>query len=48
MFLRIDAGLTLDCMLTSFTIRQNDPVAPPHVNLREDERLPVAATVHEA
>jgi len=29
MFLRIDAGLTLDCRLTSFTIRRNDPVTPP-------------------
>ena len=27
MFLRVDAGLMLDCRLTSFTIRRNDSVA---------------------
>jgi hypothetical protein len=42
MFLRVDAGLTLNCRLNSFTIRQNNPVALPSVDLRNEERLPVA------
>jgi len=50
MFLRIDAGLTLDCRLTSFTIRRNDPVTPPRrrphlaIKTREAQSYPPPET----